>query len=214
MGVESAWHALKSKTGGSTNLRPSWASTKSWTAGTTLSGLHSCIPSWTAKLPNAKACPGHANHMPCCHGRELCNSKRHVVLHDTVHSHVQCAFRCCTLWQMCFMVSHDEFQGQKCRRAGCGAAVPDAAQDEQLLEGRQEVQAVGQLHLVGLRAVVERPPLLGPTQERLRQALCMPTPASAPDFGTTPFVVLSHCCVFALWPAVQQEALPHLFTAA
>lgn len=73
---------------------------------------------------------------------------------------------------------------------------------------------MGQLHLVGLRAVVERPPLLGPTQERLRQALCMPTPASAPDFGTTPFVVLSHCCVFALWPAVQQEALPHLFTAA
>lgn len=32
--------------------------------------------------------------------------------------------------------------------------VPDAAQDEQLLEGRQEMQAVGQLHLVGLRAVI------------------------------------------------------------
>jgi len=32
--------------------------------------------------------------------------------------------------------------------------VPDAAQDEQLLESRQEMQAVGQLHLVGLRAVI------------------------------------------------------------
>lgn len=38
-GVESAWHACRSKVGGSTNLRPSCASTKSCTAGTTLSGL-------------------------------------------------------------------------------------------------------------------------------------------------------------------------------
>ena len=38
-GVESAWQACRSKVGGSTNLRPSCASTKSCTAGTTLSGL-------------------------------------------------------------------------------------------------------------------------------------------------------------------------------
>ena len=43
--------------------------------------------------------------------------------------------------------------------------IPDAAQDEQLLEGRQEMQAVGQLHLVGLRAVIQGPPLLGPTHK-------------------------------------------------
>ena len=43
--------------------------------------------------------------------------------------------------------------------------IPDAAQDEQLLEGRQEVQAMGQLHLVGLRAVIQGPPLLGPTHK-------------------------------------------------
>lgn len=38
---ESAWQAPRSKVGGSTNLRPNCASTKSCTAGTTLSGLHS-----------------------------------------------------------------------------------------------------------------------------------------------------------------------------
>ncbi len=52
--------------------------------------------------------------------------------------------------------------------------VPDAAQDEQLLEGRQEMQAVGQLHLVGLWAVIQGPPLLGPTHKRLCQALYIP----------------------------------------
>ncbi len=60
-------------------------------------------------------------------------------------------------------------------QAGCAADVPDAAQDEQLLESRQEMQAVGQLHLVGLWAVIQGPPLLGPTHKRLCQALHMPT---------------------------------------
>lgn len=31
---------------------------------------------------------------------------------------------------------------------------PDTPQDEELLEGRQQVQTMGQLHLVGLRAVI------------------------------------------------------------
>lgn len=95
MGVESAWHALKSKTGGSTNLRPSWASTKSWTAGTTLSGLHSCTAfytlhaSWTAKVPDAKACPGHAVTLLAVIAKKVRNSTRHVLQHDAEQAHVQ-----------------------------------------------------------------------------------------------------------------------------
>ena len=61
------------------------------------------------------------------------------------------------------------------RRQDVQLMVPDAAQDEQLLESRQEMQAVGQLHLVGLWAVIQGPPLLGPTHKRLCQALHMPT---------------------------------------
>ena len=50
-------------------------------------------------------------------------------------------------------------------------STPDTAQDEEPLEGRQQVQAMRQLHLVGLWAVVQGPPLLGSRHERLGQSL-------------------------------------------
>ena len=51
------------------------------------------------------------------------------------------------------------------------ASPPDAPKNEELLEGRQQVQAMRQLHLVGLWAVIQGAPLLRPRHKRLRQAL-------------------------------------------
>lgn len=50
-------------------------------------------------------------------------------------------------------------------------STPDTPQDEELLEGRQQVQTMRQLHLVGLGAVIQRPPLLRPSHKRLCQSL-------------------------------------------
>ena len=51
------------------------------------------------------------------------------------------------------------------------AGPPDAPKNEELLESRQQVQAMRQLHLVGLWAVIQGPPLLRPCHKRLCQAL-------------------------------------------
>ena len=67
-------------------------------------------------------------------------------------------------YKHCYRVMQQSYcrdLGKCCLLAG----LPDAAQDQKLLEGRQEVQAMGELHLVGLRAVIQWPPLLGPSQE-------------------------------------------------
>ena len=47
------------------------------------------------------------------------------------------------------------------------AGPPDAPKNEELFESRQQVQAMRQLHLVGLWAVIQGPPLLRPRHKRL-----------------------------------------------
>lgn len=49
--------------------------------------------------------------------------------------------------------------------------MPDAAQDQQLLEGWQEIEAMRQLQPMGLRAVIQGTPVGCPAVEGLRQTL-------------------------------------------
>ena len=51
--------------------------------------------------------------------------------------------------------------------------LPDAADNEQALEGCQQLKAMRQPHAVGLRAVIQRPPGLTVLGERVAQALHM-----------------------------------------